>query len=389
MPTASPQTHTHRVSPRSTKQPASAASTSSSARPQGRELAELVRTISKQLWGADRAVDLIGGSGRFLRVLEQASKVANFQEPVLITGESGVGKESLAQAIVLLGANNRRAFVTVNCPQYQEGNLTVSELFGHKRGSFTGATEDRKGCFETAHGGTIFLDEIGDLHMSAQVMLLRALATGEFQPLGSDAKRRVNVRVIAATNQDPESLRVGQHFRNDLFFRLRYFLLELPPLRERGDDWLELLDYLLAKLQRRHGVKKAFSQESLRIMSDHHWPGNIRELNSVATMGYALCDSHLIEPKDFVSLLSDSSPAQSDRVDELFYRLSNGTDEFWPVPYEMFMNRDLNRAQMRALVRRGLREADGSYKRLLEVFQIPSSDYQRFMDFLRHHCLKP
>ena len=282
-----------------------------------------------------------------------------------------------------------RPFITVNCPQYQEGNLTVSELFGHKKGSFTGATHDRNGCFETANGGTIFLDEIGDLHMSAQVMLLRAMATGEFQPLGSDSKRRVNVRVIAATNQDPEDLRVGQHFRHDLFFRLRYFLLQLPPLRDRGDDWLELLDYFLNRLQRKHGIRKVFSQESLRILRDHSWPGNIRELNNIATMGYALSDSHLIEPRDFVSLLSDHSQQHRDAVDELFFRLSSGDAGFWETPYEMFMRRDLNRSQMRGLIRRGLRDADGSYKRLLDLLQIASSDYQRFMDFLRHHRLKP
>lgn len=388
MPTPTTPTLARSVPKRRRERSDSAAASTSSPRPKGRELKELIRTLSIQRWGAHRAVDLIGSSRRFLRVLEQASKLAEFQEPVLITGQSGVGKESLAQAIYLLGAKNDRPFVTVNCPQYQEGNLTVSELFGHKRGSFTGATQDRRGCFETANEGTIFLDEIGDLHMSAQVMLLRALATGEFQPLGSDSKRRVNVRVIAATNQDPESLRVGQHFRRDLFFRLRYFLLELPPLRDRGEDWLELLDYFLFGLQQKHGVRKSFSQESLRILSNHNWPGNIRELSNIATMGYALSDSHVIEPHDFVSLLVDHSH-HSDRVDDMFYRLSNGKESFWTTPYEKFMSRDLNRSQMRALIRRGLRDADGSYRRLLPLFNLEEDDYQRFMDFLRHHRLKP
>lgn len=278
--------------------------------------------------------------------------------------------------------------VSVNCPQYLEGNLTVSELFGHKRGSFTGASADRKGCFETADGGVIFLDEIGDLHMSAQLMLLRALAQGEFQPLGSETTKKVNVRVVAATNRPLSQLRVGSEFRNDLFFRLRYFLLTVPPLRERDEDWLLLLEHTLRRLYANYGVCKRFSQESLSLLGRYNWPGNVRELVSLTTTGYALADGEVIEPHDFVSHLTEDGRARADdRLEELYHRIVVDGESFWSVVYGPFMERDLNRSQVKALVSRALLEG-GTYRNLLDIFHLASDDYQRFMDFLRHHQLK-
>src|SRR5687768_1128784 len=177
------------------------------------DVALQVRGLSVDAWGESRAVEMVGHNGALVALLAKLARVAPHDEPVLIVGESGSGKEALAQALYLLGPRRGRPFVSVNCPQYQDGHLTVSELFGHRRGSFTGAIADRKGCFETADGGVIFLDEIADLHMSAQVMLLRALAAGEFQPLGTDGRRQVNVRVVAATNRPLDKLMVAEEFR--------------------------------------------------------------------------------------------------------------------------------------------------------------------------------
>ncbi len=258
------------------------------------EVALRVRKLSVEEWGASRAIDMVGQHPSYVSLLARLQKVSVYDEPVLITGESGSGKESLAQALYLLGLRRGKPYAAVNCPQYQDGNLTVSELFGHRKGSFTGAIVDRKGCFETCDGGVIFLDEIADLHMSAQVMLLRALASGEFQPLGSDASRIVNVRVVAATNRPLEQLMVAQQFRHDLFFRLHYFMLRVPPLRERGDDWLFLLDYALFRLHQKYGIAKKFSREALDVLGTYKWPGNVRQLVSVATMGYALADGDTI-----------------------------------------------------------------------------------------------
>ncbi|MFZ5788418.1 MAG: sigma-54-dependent transcriptional regulator [Acidobacteriota bacterium] len=359
-------------------------------RPFMSELAVEVERLSIHHWGVRRAVSMVGTSTAILDVHRVIGKIARFDAPVLITGESGVGKESLAQSLYLLGSRVGRPFVAVNCPQFQEGNLTVSELFGHKKGSFTGAIADRRGCFEVADGGVIFLDEIGDLHMSAQTMLLRALAFGEFQPLGSNETRVVNVRVIAATNRPADQLSAGEsQFRGDLFFRLRYFLVNVPPLRERGDDWRLLLDYWLARLQAQYGVAKRFSPASMDILARYPWPGNIRELCSIVTMGYALADSTLIRPNDFISLLQSGERPGACADEDLYRRIAVDGRSFWDVVHEPFMNRDLNRAQVRSLIRRGLVKTQGSYRDLVAEFNLPDSDYQRFMDFLRHHRLKP
>lgn len=353
------------------------------------DVALQVRSLSVEAWDESKAVEMVGRHPAFLALLAKLLRVAPHDEPVLIVGESGSGKEALAQALYLLGPRRGRAFVAVNCPQYQDGNLTVSELFGHKKGSFTGAFADRKGCFETADGGVIFLDEIADLHMSAQVMLLRALAAGEFQPLGAEARRQVNVRVIAATNRPLDKLMVAQEFRHDLFFRLRYLLLAVPPLRARGDDWLLLLQYLLQKLHVKYGVAKRFSQESLDLLSRYDWPGNVRQLMSVATTGYALSDGDTIEPEHFEEHLDPSGASQADLAEDLYQRIVARHEDFWSVVHDAFLARDLNRAQVRALIAKALADTKGSYRDMLGLLGLPSSEYQRFMDFLRHHRLKP
>lgn len=353
------------------------------------EPAAHIRARSVEVWDEERAVEIIGRSPTLVSVLEKLEKIAPFPEPVLILGESGVGKELLAQAAYLLSGRTRSPFVSVNCPQFQEGNLTVSELFGHTRGSFTGAVDERKGCFETAGKGVIFLDEIGDLHLAAQMMLLRALATGEFQPLGAQTSRRVHARILAATNQTINQLSAKKHFRRDLFFRLRYFLIEVPPLRERGDDWRLLVDHTLGRLHRRHGIEKRFSRESLAILREFSWPGNIRELIGLTTTAYALSDGPVIEPQSFVDYLGHGEE-QGRRADEgLFRDLSSGGSCFWEQVQRPFLDRDLNRRQVQQLIERGLRQAKGRYRELLDLWHMPPGDYQKFMDFLRHHRLKP
>lgn len=353
------------------------------------ETAQRVRSLSIDLWGEARAVEMVGLHPSFSDLLARLEKVAGYDEPVLIIGESGCGKELLAEALYLLGARHGRPFIPVNCPQYQDGNLTVSELFGHTRGSFTGAVADRRGCFETGDGGVIFLDEIADLHMSAQVMLLRALATGEFQPLGADKRTSVNVRVIAATNRELNHLMVANEFRHDLFFRLRYFLLTVPPLRQRGDDWRLLLDYALGRLHRKYGVEKRFSAASLNLLAGYHWPGNIRQLMSMTTMGYALAEGNIIEPRDFADQLDHVRANPPESADDLYQRVFVGAQSFWSAVYDPFMRRDLNRSQVKAFIKKGLVESQGSYQGLLKQLGIPQADYQKFMDFLRHHRLKP
>jgi DNA-binding NtrC family response regulator len=380
------------------------------------EQALRIRALSVERWGDRSALEMVGFSPKFLELQSKLAKAARYKEPVLITGESGVGKEAFAQAVYLLGAQKGRPYVAVNCPQHQDGNLTVSELFGHTRGSFTGAIADRRGAFEEADGGVIFLDEVGDLHLTAQAMLLRSLQTGEFKPLGTTRARSADVRVVSATNRNLNTLVVTNQFRYDLLFRLWYFHLAVPPLRDRGDDWRLIVDYCLLSLAKKYGIAKRMSGDALHTLASYHWPGNVRQLISVVTMGYAMSEGTYIEPDDFVAEFNKpveaeamtrhaaplanpreknleppavSSLAAADIGTELFERITRQGDSFWESIYERFMDRDLNRSQVRALVKKGLTESDNNYRRLLVVFRMPASDYQRFMDFLRHHNLKP
>ncbi|MEO8198855.1 MAG: sigma 54-interacting transcriptional regulator [Thermoanaerobaculia bacterium] len=348
-----------------------------------------IREMSARRSGPDRAIEIVGRSPRLEETLKRVAKVARYDDPVLVYGESGVGKESLAQALHLLGNRSAHPFVSVNCPQFQEGNLTVSELFGHRKGSFTGAVSDHRGCFETADGGVVFLDEIGDLAMNAQVMLLRAIGTGEFRPLGSETARKASVRIVSATNRSLNEMVMSERFRNDLLFRLRYFMIEPPALRERGDDWLLLLEWALERLACRYGTARQFSDESLRFMEGYGWPGNVRELISVVATGYALAESSRIEPLDFADRLEHKLSPREDQVAAIHLRLSRGNADFWALVHAPFLDRDLSRRDVRQLLTIGLGDSGGSYRRLLELWAIPANDYKRFMGFLHHHRLQP
>ncbi len=346
-----------------------------------------LRELSVRWWGEEQALEMVGQSAQISELQAKLEKVARYREPVLITGESGSGKEQLAQAIYLLSRKADEPYVSVNCPQYREGNLTASELFGHKKGSFTGAVSDRKGAWESAHGGVIFLDEIADLHVDAQAMLLRALSTGEFKPLGAEKTSSANVRVVAATNKPLNKLMMENEFRHDLFFRLRLLHIELAPLRDRGDDWQIILEYCLLKLRTKYGLAKRFSPSAIRLLEGYHWPGNVRQVIGVATTGYAMADGIMIEPKDFSSQTQEDGQRES--TTSLYQRVVRDGEDFWQVVHRPFLERDLNRSQVRSLIRQGMVDAAGNYRRLLEVFRIPGTEYQRFMDFLRHHSLKP
>jgi DNA-binding NtrC family response regulator len=349
-----------------------------------------IRARSIEVGGEKQAVDLVGLSPAFVDVLTKLEKVARYEEPVLVTGESGVGKEPFARTLHVLG-HPKGPYVPVNCPQYQEGSLTVSELFGHVKGSFTGATTDHQGAFEQARGGVIFLDEIGDLPSAAQAMLLRTLSSGEFRPLGGTTSRSVNTRVVSATNRPLNHLVMTGGFRYDLFFRLRNFHLAIPPLRDRGDDWQLILEFYLLRLQRQYGVAKHFSGEALRMLADYDWPGNLRQVIGLVTTGYAMADGDSIELSDVEALLekSDGLKDGGNTGNSRYDQVVDEGEDFWEVVYRPFLNRELNRGEVRSIISRGLTASNGSYRRLLELLHLPASDYQRFMDFLRHHDLKP
>ena len=222
-----------------------------------------------------RRAALIGSGPAMQQVATLIARVGPTEARVLITGESGTGKELVAAAIHAASRRRARAFVTVNCAAIPR-DLVESEMFGHERGSFTGATERRLGRFELAHGGTLFLDEVGDLSQEAQAKLLRTLETGELQRIGAETVMRIDARVVAATNRRLEEAVSSGAFREDLFFRLNVFPIHLPPLRERLEDLPALVAHLAERVRPRHAAH--FTDAALDALASYSWPGNVREL---------------------------------------------------------------------------------------------------------------
>ena len=248
--------------------------------------------------------DIVGASPAMRNLFTQITKVAPTDSTVLICGESGTGKELIAHSIYEHSARKGKPFITINCVAIPEG-LLESELFGHEKGAFTGAVAQKKGKFELADGGTIFLDEIGDMPLATQAKLLRVLQEKEFERVGGSASIRVDVRFIAATNKDlPRLIREGL-FREDLYFRLNVFSVSLPPLRDRREDIPLLAGFFLAKQPR----KVALSPGVLQILIGYSWPGNIRELRNVLEQAAVLADKDVIEPHHLPEALRRRSPA--------------------------------------------------------------------------------
>jgi formate hydrogenlyase transcriptional activator len=235
--------------------------------------------------------EIVGSSEPIRRVLAQVTKVAPSDSNVLILGESGTGKELIARAIHRRSKRSKGAFIPVNCAAIPQ-SLIASELFGHEKGAFTGALERRIGRFESAEGGTIFLDEIGDLPAETQVLLLRVLQEREFERVGSTKPTRSDVRVVAATNRDLRSAVASGTFRHDLYYRLNVFPIELPSLRERIEDIPLLLEYFIHRFAQKAGKKiRTISEETIELFRNYDWPGNIRELQNVVERGVLLCES--------------------------------------------------------------------------------------------------
>jgi len=238
--------------------------------------------------------NIIGTSGPTRQMYEQVAQVAQTNTTVLIRGESGTGKELIAHAIHYNSLRAKKPFVKVSCAALPD-TLIESELFGYEKGAFTGANARKKGRFELAEGGTIFLDEIGDINASTQVKLLRVLQEREFERLGGTDSVRVNVRVIAATNKDMEKAIADGTFREDLYYRLNVFTIFVPPLRDRKADMLLLADHFLEKFSREHGkVIKRISTPAIDMLMSYHWPGNVRELENALERAVLVCDGQVI-----------------------------------------------------------------------------------------------
>lgn len=259
----------------------------------------LRRTVSRS-YGFD---NMVGCSEIMRRVFELIRQVAKWNTTVLVRGESGTGKELIANAVHYNSPRVNGAMVKINCAALPD-NLLESELFGHEKGAFTGAVNQRKGRFEQANGGTIFLDEIGDVTPAFQVKLLRVLQEGEFERVGGNETLKVDVRVIAATNRNLEELVETGEFREDLYYRLNVIPICLPPLRDRREDIPVLVDYLIDKIGKQQGREIRISQDAVRMLMQHDWPGNVRELENCLERSAIMCTDNIIgEPSLSVNLL--------------------------------------------------------------------------------------
>lgn len=241
---------------------------------------------------------IVGQSDVMQQVFKMIGRVAQSDVPVMITGESGTGKELVANAIHTFGLRAKHTFLAINCAAIPE-NLLESELFGHEKGSFTGASSQRIGRFEQCDSGTLFLDEIGDMPLSTQSKLLRVLQDGQFTRVGGNATIRSNVRIVAATNKNLEEEVAAKRFREDLFYRLNVVRIHLPPLRQRTEDIRLLAEYFLKKIaKRRHTPAPQLSEEAIRVLEYHSWPGNVRELENTLERASVLTTSDVLLPKD-------------------------------------------------------------------------------------------
>lgn len=236
--------------------------------------------------------DLYGASEPMQQLFRMIGKVAPTSANVLIVGQSGTGKELVANVIHQMSKEKNKPFVALNCGAVSP-QLIEAELFGYERGSFTGAVRMQKGCFERADGGTLFLDEVTEMSLDMQVKLLRVLETNRFYRIGADEESKVKVRVIAATNRDPLEAVAAGVLRSDLFYRLAVFPINLPTLRERGEDIRLLAKLFLDQLNDEEGCNKTFSKASWRLMNEYSWPGNVRELKNVVHRAYILADQEL------------------------------------------------------------------------------------------------
>jgi DNA-binding NtrC family response regulator len=332
---------------------------------------------------------IIGRSAAIQAICALAERVAEGDAKVLITGESGVGKDLVAQLIHYHSRRARHPFVAVNCAGVPE-TLLESQLFGHVKGAFTDAFRDKVGMLQQAQNGTIFLDEVAEMSLRMQAMFLRFLENGEIQPVGSEAfKTQVDVRVVAATNKDLNAAVAAGHFREDLMYRLDVVHIRVPPLRERSEDVRALIEHQLARAQRQISL----TEEAIRALETYRWPGNVRELQNAVERIIWTSTNDVVGLQDLPPRLL---PGRSEtvlpirerrrqRADDLFKALTEGSFSFWEHVHPLFLDRDLTRHDLRELVRRGLAATRGNYQAVVRLFGMPEADYKRFLNFLGTH----
>ena len=343
-------------------------------------------------------VQIVGESDAIRAIEADLACAARSDAKVLITGETGVGKEVVARSIHQESARASATIVTLNCAGLPD-SLLESELFGHVRGSFTGAYRDKPGLLEVAHNGTVFLDEVGEMSPRMQVVLLRFLESGELQRVGSDrGQSRVNVRLITATNRDLTNQIAAGAFREDLYFRLNVIRICIPALRDRASDIPLLVNHFLTLFSEQHRLARPdIGEAAMDVLMRHRWPGNIRELKNAVERIVLRTTGRTILPSDLPSDIVMSGRSQAagsttgaaapppDVADVLTTRMLHHGESFWSAVYPLFMARDLTREQLRKIIQLGLERTNGNYRSLVERFNMPPTDYKRFLGFLRKH----
>ena len=346
-----------------------------------------------------RSSVLIGNSPAIVAIEADVRDAARSDAKVLITGQSGVGKEVIATLIHQHSARNRAPLLTLNSAGIPD-TLLESELFGHTRGSFTGAYRDKPGLFESARGGTVLLDEIGEMSLRMQGVLLRFLETGEIQPVGADKPRYCSdVRIIAATHRRLADQIASKAFREDLYYRLNVIHIVVPPLRERRSDIPDFVRHFIRVFSEQHRMPPIeLAPETMTRLVEYEWPGNVRELRNVIERLQVRSRTGAVAPHDLPPEISHASTAEvpvegetrESIADALYDRIVKGGESFWSVVYAPFMAHDLTRAELRRIVTLGLKQTKGNYTILLQLFNMKPEDYKRFLNFLRkNQCRLP
>lgn len=363
------------------------------------DLLPLAQTISaRSASGAAGRVRVLGRSAPLADALSRLARLAEADLPLVIVGESGVGKGLFARAAHALSQRSEGPFVRFDVAQYADDAHLLADLVGVASGE--------AGAFERADGGTLLLDDVEALPRRAQAALLRALDRRETTRLGATVPTPIDVRVIATARGDLRTLAARGGFHEPLLNRLQRLSLCVPPLRERGDDWRRIAEAHLLALGERHGERRRFAPAALDVLATADWPGNAHEVHAVVETAYWSARGPAIERADLRvarparaadrasggtlrAVAVGPAPSRAGVVGDALARMSAGKGSFWNVVRDPYLDRELNRSEVRQIVRRALERSAGSYKRALETFGLGADEYLRFMDFLRHHRLKP
>lgn len=349
---------------------------------------------------------MIGKSPAIRKLRKFVSVAAQTDASVLLLGETGVGKEVAARMIHFESARREKPFLKINCASLSE-TLIESEMFGHRKGAYTGALVDRPGLIEEADGGTFFFDEIADFPMVLQAKLLSIYEDREVRRLGENRFRKIDVRFIFATNRDLVGDVEKSRFRKDLYYRIRVLAFQIEPLRARKEDIPELIGHFLGEKSRGRFRPLKITPEALEHLASHAFPGNVRELENILERAILFSGDSTIEKKN-VHYTEKVMPSENVIIEEVGEECENTEDilktmlvsylgnilieeqKFWETVFKKFIRRDLNRTQMKLLLNLGLMETGGSYKKLLKMYQreVSEKEYKKFMRFISIHQLR-